>query len=122
MQHFNYQGAKKQTEQLARTNSGLELRKAQMKRGLGSREKSTGFIGVEYPNLKFDVDPASKKFSRNGRHAQGTSIRRTMKSQRSFSSINAHLYPRSVERNTSFTANVDACCGQQKGLRHPLDT
>ena len=118
MQHFNYQGAKKQTEQLHRTNSGLHLRKAQMKRGLGSREKSTGFIGVEYPNLKFDVDPTSMRFSRN---AQGNSLRRTTKSQRSFSSINAHLYPRSVERNTSFTAQVDACCGQQKGLRHPLE-
>lgn len=38
-----------------------------MLRGLGSREKSTGFIGVEYPNLLFNgnIDPVTHRISRN---------------------------------------------------------
>lgn len=118
MQNFNYQGAKKQTEQLKRTNSSLDLRREQMLSGMGSREKSTGFLGVAYPNLKFEVDPKTLRPERNRRALHVTSGQKTtMKSQRSFSSINGHLYPRSLERNTSFTAQVDASCGQMKDLR-----
>ena len=38
-----------------------------MERGLGSREQSTGFLGVEYPNLLFNVDPTSQRVGRNVR-------------------------------------------------------
>ena len=120
MQNFNYQGAKKQNEQLKRTNSSLDLRNQQMMNGMGSREKSTGFLGVPYPNLKFEVDPKTLRPERNKKALQATSGQKTMKSQRSFSSINGHLYPRSLERNTSFTAQVDASCGQMKELRSQL--
>ena len=105
---------------MKRTNSSLDLRRQQMITGMGSREKSTGFLGVAYPNLKFEVDPRTLRPGRNAKPLQVTSAQKTMKSQRSFSSINGHLYPRSLERKTSFTAQVDASCGQMKDLRQAL--
>lgn len=88
-----------------------------MKRGLGSRERSTGFHGVEYPNLTFNSgqNPISPKAAIRQLSKEKTT---TLKSQRSFSSLKDKLYPRSQERNTTFTAKIGASCSQQRGLRN----
>ena len=118
MQNFNFQGAKKQHDQLKRYNEAIINRDEDMKRGLGSRERSTGFHGVEYPNLTFNSDanpispkPAIRQLSKE----KSTTLR---SEKRSFSNLKDKLYPRSLERNTSFTAKIDASCCQQRGLRN----
>lgn len=57
-----------------------------MQRGMGSREKSTGMLGVEYPNLLFNahLDPVTQRISRNTIAGQGEGGRKQVKSQRSF--------------------------------------
>ena len=94
-----------------------------MQRAMGSREKSTGFLGVEYPNLLFNgnLDPVTQRITRNTIAANGEGPRKQVKSQKSFQKANANQQARSYERNTSFTAHFDATQGQMKQLRTSLN-
>ena len=124
MQNFNFQGAKKQHDQLKRYNEAIINRDEDMKRGQGSRERFTGiqgfgfhgFHGVEYPNLTFNSDgnPKLKAAIRQLSKEKST----TLRSQRSYNNLKYKLYPRSLDRYTSFTTKIDASCRQQRGLRN----